>query len=248
MTSVAHGRKGPTPRMKANPRPGSKPSKSSRSSRSFPLVVGISVAVVALVGGVSISNILSQPPHPTAVSATVSTMLNPAAGANATLSTAGPPWPLPSSAAVDIAVAGLHVAGQEATTVHYHAHLDIIVNGEPLSVPAGIGFEFQDGQVLGLTSVHTHDASGVIHIEAPTASAFSLGQFFVEWGVYLGNGRLGGLVSGYGEVLRTYVNGHLFAGDPASIALGPHEEIALWYGSTSSPVHVPDTYQFPVGE
>lgn len=137
--------------------------------------------------------------------------------------------------------------GAETLTVHYHAHLDIIDKDAAVTVPPGIGFVITNGQATGITSLHTHDASGLVHIESQTDVPFTLGQVFTEWGVRLTTGQVGGLVSGKGNVVRVYVNGTPFTGDPAAIVLRPHQEIALWYGSASSTPQVPSTYNFPAG-
>jgi hypothetical protein len=46
-------------------------------------------------------------------------------------------------------------------------------------VPANIGIDEQAGY---LTSLHTHDATGIIHVESPTRRSFNLGDFFDVWG------------------------------------------------------------------
>ncbi len=166
-----------------------------------------------------------------------------------TLSSTAPPWTVPGDARPDIAAAGLEVLGQESLAVHYHAHLDLIVNGAAVPVPAQIGFVISGGQAAGITVLHTHDTSGVIHIESGADVPYTLGQFFTEWGVRLGPGQLGGLGTTAGDTLRAYVDGQAFTGDPATIVLRPHQEIALWYGpaTTTNPA-VPSSFQFPTGE
>jgi hypothetical protein len=126
--------------------------------------------------------------------------------------------------------------------------LDIIVNGSAVPVPADLGFVIANGQGLGITVLHTHDTSGIVHIESPTNSPYTLGQFFTEWGVRLGPGEIGGLTNTNGNALRVYVDGKVFSGDPASIVLRSHQEIALWYGPTTTTPQVPSTYQFPSGD
>lgn len=165
----------------------------------------------------------------------------------AALVTTAPPWSLPQDPGVDIADAGLSAAPSETTTVHYHAHVDISVNGAPVNVPAGIGFVTQNGRPSGLTSVHTHDASGVVHIEAPADKPYTLGEFFTEWGVMVGPGRLGGLATGGGNALRVFVNGRPFTGDPGTIVFKPHQEIAIWYGPANATPNVPSHYSFSNG-
>jgi hypothetical protein len=185
---------------------------------------------------------------PSTPSATFSIATHPfTPGTQAIMSISKPPWPLPTNAANNIAAAGLQVLGAETLTVHYHAHLDVIVNGKPVTVPAEVGFDIVNGTPIGLSSLHTHDTSGIMHIESSTKVPFELGQFFTEWGVRLSPSELGGLADGGGKVLRTYVDGHLFGGDPSTILLQRHEEIALWYGPASQKPNVPSSYQFPAG-
>jgi hypothetical protein len=61
--------------------------------------------------------------------------------------------------------------------LHIHPHLTILVNGRPVTVPAGIGIK-----AAGDLPVHTDDASGSIHVESPVARAFTLADFFAVWG------------------------------------------------------------------
>jgi hypothetical protein len=126
--------------------------------------------------------------------------------------------------------------------VHFHAHLDIIVNGESVTVPAHIGIAAQDA----ISSMHTHDATGVIHIEAPAAATFTLGQFFTEWQVPLKATCINTICNSGGSSWRFYVNGQPYTGDPTQIALATHQEIAAVYG-TPPPGGPPATYTFPAG-
>ncbi len=169
-------------------------------------------------------------------------------GTQVTLSTSPPPWPLPDDARPYIAAAGLKVLGQEQLAVHYHAHLDILASGAKVRVPGGIGMVIANGQESGISVVHTHDTSGIIHIESPTNSPYVLGQVFTQWGVSLATGTLGGLIDGNGNVLRVLVDGRAFEGDPATIVLKAHQEIALWYGPTTASPNVPHQYRFPPGD
>lgn len=206
--------------------------------------------VVVVVVGIALTSVTSVP-HRGATS--TSTTPGPVGtepfqpGSQATLAATAPPWPLPSDARPFIAAAGLKVLGQQALAVHYHAHLDIIVSGSTVQVPAGVGFVIANGREAGTTVLHTHDTSGIVHIESPTNSPYALGQFFTEWGVRLGPGQLGGLTDSNGHTLRVYVDGRAFSGDPASIVLRPHQEVALWYGPATTTPQVPSGYQFPAG-
>jgi hypothetical protein len=158
-----------------------------------------------------------------------------------------PPWDLPADARPYVAAAGLSVLSQEQLDVHYHAHVDVIDAGKKVTVPAGIGFVVEQGKVQGITVLHTHDTSGVLHIESAKKVPYTLGQAFTEWGVALSATQVGGLHADATHVVRAYVNGHRFKGDPATIRLERHLEIALWYGPAGTKPTVPKSHHFPAG-
>ena len=168
------------------------------------------------------------------------------------LSTAKPPWLPP--AAIDqgkqseayVAAAGLPYS-EEMLSVHYHAHLDINADGKPVPVPPYIGYVVKCGKVTGLAPLHTHQQDGIIHIENSVPATFVLGQFFVEWGVKLTADCVGGLCSGGGKELAFFVNGKRGTGDPASIVLHKHDEIAIEYGDTGKLPTPPSSYTFTNG-
>jgi hypothetical protein len=93
--------------------------------------------------------------------------------------------------------------GSETLNVRYYAHLDTINQRQSVVVPPGIGFVIQDRHATGITSRHTHDPSGIIHIESQTNALFLRGRVFAEWGIRLTTGQVGGLMSGNGNVART---------------------------------------------
>jgi hypothetical protein len=167
---------------------------------------------------------------------------------NVPLVDAAPPWPLPADSRPYIAAANLSILKAEQLAVHYHAHLDIFANGAKVTVPAGIGFVLRDdGTPTGLTVLHTHDTSGIIHIESAKDQPYTLGQVFTEWGVALNSTQVGGLHADANHVVATYVNGTRFTGDPATLRLKRHLEIALWYGPSGQTPHVPKSFHFPAG-
>ncbi|WP_204082730.1 hypothetical protein [Asanoa ishikariensis] len=155
-----------------------------------------------------------------------------------------PPWPAPFDAAAQVKDAGLPMLGTEGEVVHIHAHLDVVANGQKVEVPALIGIDESTGQ---LSPLHTHDTTGVIHVESPVKAEFSLGQFFTEWDVSLSADHLGSLHTGDGKVLQAYVNGKQVQGDPAAIVLHAHDEIALVYGTAAQQANPPASFAFPEG-
>lgn len=157
------------------------------------------------------------------------------------------PWNRPDNQQAQVKAAGLSLTPQEMLNVHYHAHVDVLVNGEPVPVPAGLGINIGPNGTKpahgepGIAPLHTHDTTGVLHIEAPRDDTFTLGQAFVEWGVLLNSRQAGA----YRNV-RVFVNGKRYGGNPANLVLQKHQEIAVVAGQGD--VHVPSSYDFPPGE
>ena len=140
--------------------------------------------------------------------------------------------------------AGLPMLGGEMTQVHYHAHLDIIVDGQPVTVPQYVGI---DTNAQTITALHTHDTSGVIHIESGADTPFTLGQFFTEWGQPLSGTQVGPVALGGTKSVHLFVNGKEVAGDPSKYVLKSHDEVALWVGTNGQTPQVPTSYNFPAG-
>jgi hypothetical protein len=168
------------------------------------------------------------------------------------MSTAPAPWLAPAvvangaNSAAYVAAAGLPYA-EEMLTVHYHAHLDINVDGKAVVVPAGLGFVVKGNSVAGLAPLHTHDNSGVIHIENSIAADFVLGQVFTEWGVRFTQDCMGSYCTGSGKVLEVFVDGKPYTSDPTRLVLRKHQEIAVEYGNSGSLAPPPASYKFPNG-
>ncbi|MGP3925136.1 hypothetical protein [Streptomyces sp. 8N616] len=198
------------------------------------IVIAVAVAVLSNQGGGP-----SSPQAPTEASIPA-TPMKTAEGR-----TTDPPWNAPGDPAARVQAAGLPMLGEEGNVEHIHAHLDVVVDGKPVSVPADIGIDQRDQQISPL---HTHEANGVIHIESPVKATFSLGQFMTEWDVALTQDSIGGLKAGDGNSFRAYVNGKPYAGNPAAIEFKAHDEIAIVYGPADQKVDVPSSYDWPEGE
>jgi hypothetical protein len=167
-------------------------------------------------------------------------------GSLAGLQTGPAPWgPNTADLAQRLAAAGLPpLSPFEGTAVHIHQHLDLYVDGHKVPVPAGIGIN----PAVGFAPLHTHDASGVIHVESPTVRTYTLGEFFAVWGVRFTPSCLGGYCAGGGRRLRVYVDGRPYAGDPTALALEAHQELVVAFGTAAQlPSPVPSTYRFAPG-
>jgi hypothetical protein len=139
----------------------------------------------------------------------------------------------------------LPALAQEGTALHIHQHLDLYVDGRRVTVPAGIGIDESQGFISPL---HTHDESGVIHVESPDVRTFTLGQFFAVWGLRLTPRCLGGYCATRSKVTRVFVDGKRFSGDPRLLPLAEHEEILVAYGTRAQlPRPFPARFDFPAG-
>lgn len=137
-------------------------------------------------------------------------------------------------------VDGVGCQAMEGAVVHVHAHLALFENGKQLQLPAQVGI-VPSSQPPCLYWLHTHDASGIIHVESPEARAFTLGTFFDIWGQPLTRTAAAGM---HGP-LHVFLNGSPYGGDPRTIPLTAHQQIAIEAGS---PVVPPPRYVFPNGE
>lgn len=155
-----------------------------------------------------------------------------------------PPWPLPADVPARVDAAGLNL-GAMGMAEHYHAHLDILIDGMPSPVSPNLGVDPLSG---AMSAVHTHAGDGIIHIEAGTkGQPYTLGQLFTEWDVQLSSDKIGSLTSGGTKSISAYVNGKRFAGNPALIRLSEHQQIALVYGTAADQIKVPTNFTFDKG-
>lgn len=174
-----------------------------------------------------------------------------------------PPAPL-RGATID----GISCDALEQSASHYHTHLQIYVNGDPVQVPTDVGRQ-TPGCFYWL---HTHDIQGDqgdIHIEAPAGKTFQLSQFFDIWGAdaqWTANSFMGHKIDAT-HTLTAYVytpdasqqpdqtsgtftstppgNLQPYTGDPRQIKLEAHQIIYLEYGTPLIPMQA---FTFPGGE
>ena len=119
-------------------------------------------------------------------------------------------------------------------TYHIHAHVTLFHNGTQVALPLAIGLispvytmggNFADGGTC-FYHLHTHDNSGIVHIENPTVTTFTLGQVFDIWGMPLTTSN----IAGFSGPMIFYVGTSLYTGDPRAIVLSNHEQITLEVG------------------
>jgi hypothetical protein len=115
---------------------------------------------------------------------------------------------------------------QSGAAMHIHANLAILVDGNQVPVPADIGIS-----PTAESSMHTHDTSGVVHMESAQQTTFSLGQFFDVWGVRLSPTCIGGACASGDVSLGAFLNGTKVSGNPQNIVLHDHDNVVLVLGT-----------------
>ena len=126
----------------------------------------------------------------------------------------------------------------ENLAYHIHAHLTIYVNGVQKNIPYGVGIEppysLQTSNNAPFVSggsayyyLHTHDETGIIHIESPNNHVYTLGNFFDVWKQPLSSTQVG---PSTGKV-TAYVDGKVYTGDPKTITLTKYKNIQLDVGT-----------------
>lgn len=97
-----------------------------------------------------------------------------------------------ATTSIDTAQYPFPCLSSEQLAIHIHPWLTISIEGKNVTIPAAIGIAnpvLQNG-VAGSGScfepMHTHDASGIIHIESATDINYTLGDFFQIWNVTYG--------------------------------------------------------------
>jgi hypothetical protein len=135
---------------------------------------------------------------------------------------------------------GLPVLSQEALAFHIHMLLQVYVDGKAVPVPQGVGI---DEVQKFITVLHTHDTSGIIHVESPIQKNYTLGQFFDVWGVPFSSSTLGAYANAGDKQIRVFLNGQPYNADPTGLILKQHEDIVVTFGTQKQlPKPIPSTY------
>lgn len=156
-----------------------------------------------------------------------------------------------------VVAAGIPCDALQHSTVHYHAALQIIYNGNLTPIPANIGISGDPSAPTCYYWLHVHSANpDAIHIESPSGRTFVLSDFFSVWNAWstakgdaaqpLDSKHVSVFTLTKDEKLTVYVDQNdgkgpqLFKGDPRTILLKAHEVITLEIGpATSDPIPPP---------
>lgn len=149
----------------------------------------------------------------------------PAASSGGLL-TGSPPWPAQKAGLAE-RVAGLGFPPVGDESYHAHALLSVYRDGEQVPVPADLGYDERGAH----SSLHTHTADGVIHMEADDPYPYTLAHVMTTWGVAFDQDTLGGdTASGKNEV-HVYLDGEAATPD---VELADGDNVVIAYGTADS--------------
>jgi len=127
--------------------------------------------------------------------------------------------------------------GYDLDSFHIHAQLSIYVDSERVVIPQGIG-----NPTSGAASIHTHDATGQIHIHPPTpiSEFVTLGDVFESWRnlpatgspstIVLSDHQLFDRFTDNTHALQMFVNGFEVTEEFADYQVHDQDSIVLVYG------------------
>jgi hypothetical protein len=128
--------------------------------------------------------------------------------------------------------AGLTCEQNMVETYHVHTHVSFFLDGQQLSFPGQVGIVPLQAGGHCFYSIHTHDKSGKIHVEAPAPGTFTLGMLFQLWGQPLQGDNVAGLVN---KPIVVYVTDAGVVtraeGDWSTIELSSHREVTFQVGT-----------------
>ena len=98
-----------------------------------------------------------------------------------------------------------------------------------------------------MSPLHTHDPTGILHIESGDATQFTLGQFFTESNIRLISSCLGGLCADSSHQLAVITNGRPDTGDPAPSCSARVRRSRSRTDHAGTCLPPPSSYPFPAG-
>lgn len=131
-----------------------------------------------------------------------------------------------SSGGTGANVDGLTCAPGMSVNYHVHAHLSIYKNGQWLALPKNIGILSNCDYEM-----HTHDQTGIIHIETPSIKNFTLGAFFDIWGQPLTSTNVAGVTGDVVAYINDNGESRRYMGALRDIVLTSHRDITLQIGT-----------------
>jgi len=126
---------------------------------------------------------------------------------------------------------GIECMKAEQLAFHIHTKFNLTIDNKSYPIPAGIGI-IPNNCIFWL---HTHDDTGIIHIESPNNRSFTLGQFLQIWNRFNSSDAVIQNLSNnsMNDTVGVYINGTemINSTDYRNIELKDQETISLMLSS-----------------
>src|SRR6185503_7306311 len=126
-----------------------------------------------------------------------------------------------------------------ATVFHIHPHLRIIINGEEQTIPTNVGIDANC-----MHSLHTHDNSGVVHVESPKKEDFTLADFFSIWKKDYTTSKILDQTVSADSQLQLFVDGKEVTTGPETV-VQDRTSYVIMFGPAGTELKPPANYTFP---
>ena len=110
-----------------------------------------------------------------------------------------------------------------ATEFHIHPNISIIADGKTVPIPPNIGV-----RAGCMNPLHTHDADGTIHVEAPEKRDFTLADFFAVWSEPFSEEQVLSYITDETHRIRVTANGKE-VDDFENLVMKDRQEIVIFY-------------------
>ena len=114
------------------------------------------------------------------------------------------------------------VTHTDHSKTHTHTQLKIIQDGREIQVPSNVAVTD-----ACMHPLHTHDATGLIHMEFPLPFTFFLGDFFDVMGTKFSDTQIGSIRTFDGYTIRIKKNGKIISSMHRFISLQDLDKIEI---------------------
>lgn len=105
---------------------------------------------------------------------------------------------------------------------HYHLEIEIKQDDKKIPIPPNVGI---NGECIH--PLHTHDETGLVHIDYPRKIQVTLGDFFDVMGIIFKDDQVGNIKQYDGYNIEVFVNNKKIPGDYRNIILKDKEDIGI---------------------
>jgi hypothetical protein len=153
------------------------------------------------------------------------------------------PWPA-NGAEAQARADAIGLPPESPIVMHEHANVQIFVHGASEPIPTDVGIDPSGAQPY-ISSLHTHDDTGTVHMESSVSRTFTLGEFFDIWGVRLSPSCMGAYCNDATNTLQVFVDGKEVTTPIRDVAMHDQQVIVITYGAANElPDPIPATFDF----